>query len=125
MENVQSGIQLPWTFTPGFAKLRPLFFVPQDCTAGAAMSFLVHFGSKRLRPGRWWLGLFLLSTLAFSGCKQLGFHDESPSDDRLRRNDLALPARQVRAKENQDKGKKSPDDLFMSDEAQQVYHDMD
>ncbi len=90
------------------------------------MRFLVHVGSKKLRLGRWWLGLFLLSALAFSGCKQFGLHDEGPPDDGLRRNDLALPARQLRAKENPDKDKKSTDDLFfMSDEAQRVYHDMD
>lgn len=89
------------------------------------MRFLVHIGSKRLWLGRWWLGLFLLSALAVSGCKQLGLHDEGPHDDGLRRNDLALPARQVRAKENPDKEKKSADDIFMSDEAQRVYHDMD
>jgi hypothetical protein len=89
------------------------------------MPFLVHVGSKKLRLARWWLGLFLLSALALSGCKQFGLHDESPPDDRLRRNDLALPARQLRAKENPDKDKKSTDDIFMSDEAQRVYHDMD
>ena len=89
------------------------------------MRLLIHVGGKKLRLGRWWLGLFLLSALAFSGCKQFGSHDEGLHDDGLRRNDLTLPARQVRAKDNQDKAKKSPDDVFMSDEAQHVYHDLD
>ena len=89
------------------------------------MNLRFHVCSKKLRAGRWWLGLLLLSALAFSGCKQLGLHDESPHDDGLRRNDLALPARQARVKERLDNGKKSPDDAWMSEDAQRVYHDLD
>jgi hypothetical protein len=89
------------------------------------MNFPFRIRSKKLRAGRWWLGLFLLSALAFPGCKQLGLHDEGPHDDSLRRNDLALPARQARVKERLDNGKKSPDDVWMSEDAQRVYHDLD
>jgi hypothetical protein len=89
------------------------------------MTFPFHTCSKKLHAGRWWLGIFLASALAFPGCKQMGLHDDAVHDDVLRRNDLALPARKVRAVESPVKGKKSPDDIFMSDEAQQVYHDMD
>jgi hypothetical protein len=110
--------------TPGFAKLRPRF-VPQNRSASAAMTFLFHDRSKKVGAGRWWLGLFMASALAFPGCKQLGLHDESPHNDALRRNDLALPARQVRIKERLDNRKKSADDAWMSDEAQGVYHDLD
>ena len=84
------------------------------------MSFLFHLCSNKLRLGRWWLGLFLASALVFTGCKQMGANDYGPHDDGLRRNDLALPARQLRAKEAPDTAKKPADDPWMSDEAQRV-----
>ena len=36
MAEKRVGLQLPWTWPPGFAKLRPLFF-QQDRLASAAM----------------------------------------------------------------------------------------
>ncbi len=89
------------------------------------MSLLFHVRSKKLPVGRWCLGLLLASALALPGCKRLGLHDRSPQYDGLRRNDLALPARQARTVQHLDKGKKAPDDAWMSDEAQRVYHDLD
>jgi hypothetical protein len=88
------------------------------------MNLRFHISSKKSYAGRCWLGLFLLSALLFSGCKQLG-GDGVAHDDGLRRDDLALPAREVRSHQYPSTAKKSPDDVFMSDEAQRVYHDLD
>ncbi len=89
------------------------------------MSILFHLYNKKPWAGRWWLGLFLVSALAFPGCKHWGLNDETPHDDGLRRNDLALPARQLRANQNPDKPKKPADDPWMSEEAQKVSRDLD
>ena len=88
------------------------------------MSLLFHFRGKKLRVGCWWLGLLLAAALSFPGCKHLGAQDDVAQGDGLRRSDLALPARQARAKEG-GPAKKSADDAWMSDEAQSVYHDLD
>ncbi|MFZ1936875.1 MAG: hypothetical protein WCB27_26220 [Thermoguttaceae bacterium] len=89
------------------------------------MNLLFHLFSKKSAAGRWWLGLILAAALAFPGCKQLGLNDDGPHDDGLRRNDMALPAREARAKESWPAEKKPADDPLMSDEAQRVYHDLD
>ena len=89
------------------------------------MISLFHTGDNKPRFGRWWLGLFLVAALAFSGCKQWGAHDEASHDAGLRCNDLSEPARQVRAKENPDKDKKPADDPWMSHEAQKISRNLD
>ncbi len=88
------------------------------------MNLRFHISGKKSYAGRWWLGLFLLSALVFSGCKQFGGSDVA-HEDSLRRDDLALPAREVRSNQVPAAAKKSPDDIFMSGEAQRVYHDLD
>ena len=65
------------------------------------MTFLFHRCDKKPRLGRWWLGLLLVWALGLSGCKAWRDHDEG-----LRRNDLAEPARQIRAKTEANKDKK-------------------
>jgi hypothetical protein len=89
------------------------------------MNLLFHICGRKRWTGCWSLGLILACALVFPGCKQLGLHDRGLPEDGLRRNDLALPARQVRTKQRLDNGKKSADDAWMSDEAQSVYHDLD
>ena len=89
------------------------------------MSFLFHVFSKMPSLGRCCFGLFLVLAVAFPGCKHWGLNDEASRDEGLRRNDLALPARQARASQNPDKSKKSADDPWMSEEAQRVSHDLD
>ena len=135
-EKGRLGLQLTWTWPGGFAKLRPLFF-QQDWLASADMIFLIRFCSGRLATRRVrarsrrlatrackhtpyvWLGLFLAAVLGFSGCKQMGSQDDS-----LRRDDLSVPARQLRAKENPDRDKKPADDPWMSSEAQNISRDL-
>jgi hypothetical protein len=89
------------------------------------MSFPFCNRSKNARLGRWWLGLVLLSALALSGCAHWGHRNEGTHDDVLRRDELSEPARQVRVKGSPTRGKKTADDPWMSDEANQVYHNMD
>lgn len=81
------------------------------------MIFLLHACSKRFRYSRWWLGLFLLLTLMFSGCKAGGLGEEG-----LRANDLAEPARQVRSRAEpiEDKDSTAADDPWMSEKAQKI-----
>jgi hypothetical protein len=89
------------------------------------MYFLFYVRNKNARLGRWWLGLSLLSALALSGCAHWGHRNEGTHDDVLRRSELSEPARQVRATSSPVRGKKTADDPWMSDEANQVYHNMD
>jgi hypothetical protein len=78
-----------------------------------------HGGNKQRWRGQWWLGMLLVFALGLAGCRQWG-----TQDDKLRRNDLSMPARQIRAEESPDKEKK-PADPWMSPEAQRISRDLD
>jgi hypothetical protein len=85
------------------------------------MTFLFHGCDKKPRFGRWWLGLFLLWALGLPGCRAWGDHEEG-----LRKNDLAEPARQARARAepNKDRNAKAADDPWMSEKAQKISRDL-
>jgi hypothetical protein len=85
------------------------------------MTSLFHGCDKEPRSGRCWLGLCLLCALGLAGCKAWGGREEG-----LRKNDLAVPARQLRAATdpNKDKGSKPVDDPWMSEKAQKIARDL-
>jgi hypothetical protein len=93
----------------------------QNSSASLAMTFPFHGCGERLRFGRWWLGLFLLGALGFSGCKTWGSHEEG-----LRESDLAEPARQARsrAEPSSKRDSKAVDDPWMSEKAQKIARDL-
>jgi hypothetical protein len=85
------------------------------------MAYLIHGWGNALWFGRWWLGVFLVLTIAFSGCKSSGV-----GEDGLRANGLAEPARQARARAESGAAKdsKAADDPWMSEKAQTISRDL-